>query len=162
MSFLGFNPSVTQGNLNRIATHVVVPNFPQLAASAGYMGKGQAHVSIEGPFVNQIETATGIVNSPKPFVMGQIVISLLRSQSLANAWILQAQSASYIGPVIAYSDSSVFASITLTQCSIIDFDPGPYDGSSPETSVTIKGTFYINSTMWATLTGASGLLAAIT
>jgi hypothetical protein len=158
MAGTGFNPNIVQGNLNRVATHIVVTSFTALNVTASYMTKDQAKLTIDGPFVDQIETATGIINSPKPFVMGTIVINLLRSQSLANLWIQQALSQCYLGQIVAYSDSSVFDALTITQASIVDFDPGPYNGENPAVPVTVKGTFPINSALWATLTGSSGLL----
>jgi hypothetical protein len=155
---MGFNPQTTQGNLNRVATHIVVPSFPQLNANAGYMSKGLAVMTFDPPFVEQIETATGIVNSPKPFVMGQIVINLLRSQSLANVWITQAQAQATLGTILAFPDSSTFEPLALSNASIYDFDPGAFDGVDPTVKVTIKGTFYINAAMWAALTGPAGNL----
>jgi hypothetical protein len=152
----GFNPLVTQGNLNRVATHVVVASYPGLSVNAGYMGKSLAVVTLEGPFTDQIETATGIVNSPKPFVMAQIVVSLLRSQIVASSWIAQAQAGTYLGTVVAYPDSNVFPPIALTNASIIDIDPGAFDGMDPTTKATVKGTFYINANLWASLTGPAG------
>jgi hypothetical protein len=148
----GFAPLTAQGNLNRVRTHIVVPDQPQLNATAPYMGKSLAVLTLEGPFVAQIETATGIVNSPLPFVMAQLVVSLLRSQSLAALWLAQAQSASMLGSVVAYADSINFPPITLANCSITDIEPGAYDGVDPSVKVTIKGVFYTNSIMWAAST----------
>jgi hypothetical protein len=120
------------------------------------MGKSLAVATFEGPFTDQIETATGIVNSPKPFVMGHIVVSLLRSQILASLWIAQVQAGTYLGTVVAYPDSNVFPPISLTNASITEIDPGAFDGMDPAVKVTIKGTFYINANLWAALTGPAG------
>jgi hypothetical protein len=154
----GFAPLTVQGNLNRVATHIVVVSQPQLSANASYLGKSLAVVTFEGPFTDQIETATGIVNSPKPFVMSQIVISLLRSQALSALWVAQAVVGTYLGTVIAYPDSSVFPPISLTNCSVTEIDPGAFDGMDPVTKATVKGTFYLNASLWAPLTGSSGNL----
>ena len=159
MAGVGYNPSVFQGNLNRLSSHIVVPTLPALNVTASYFGKSQAKLTFDGPSTDQIPTATGIVNSPHPYVMAQCVLSLLRSQSLANAWINQFITNCYIDTLQAFSDSSVFESLTITQASIMDFDPGAFDGQDPTVTVTIKGTFFINSSLWATLTGSSGLLA---
>ena len=147
----GFAPLTTQGQLNRVLTHIVVPGFPQLSVTAPYMSKSLALLSFDGPFVDQIGTATGIVNSPVPFVMGQIVVNLLRSQSLSSLWIAQVQVASIIGTVVAYPDSTVFPAIPLSNCSIIDVDPGAYDGADPTTKITMKGVFYTNADLWSGL-----------
>jgi hypothetical protein len=151
----GFPPLSAQGNLNRVATHVVVVSQPQLNANASFLGKSLAVATFEGPFTNQIETATGIVNSPKPFVMAQIVLNLLRSQSLSGLWISQVQSGTYLGTVIAYPDSTVFPAIQLTNASVTEIDPGAFDGADPAVKVTVKGTFYINASLWGALTGSS-------
>jgi hypothetical protein len=150
----GLNPLTTQGNLNRVATHVVVPDFPQLNVTAGYMAKGQAVVTFEGPFVQQIGTATGNVNSPEPYVMATLVINLLRSQALSNLWIAQAQSTGTIGTVEVYPDSTTMQPLLISNCSIQDYEPGAFDGADPTVKVTVKGTFYVNSLMWASLTGS--------
>ncbi|MGC9271240.1 hypothetical protein [Acidiphilium sp.] len=144
----GTNPQIVQGTLNRVRTHIVVPNYPALNVTASYMGKSQAVLSFEGPFVHQEETATGVVNSPAPFVMGRLVVSLLRTQGLANAYVSQLQSQAIIGPVTSHADTSAFSAITLQNSSIIDFDPGAFDGMDPVARVTIRGVFYTNSVLW--------------
>jgi hypothetical protein len=148
MSTLGLNPIPAQGNLNRVITHIVVTDFPGLSVTAPYMSKEMAIFSWEEDFTDQIGTATGIVNSPAPYVMGQIVVNLLRSQSLSNLWIAQAQVNSYLGSITAYSDSTAFTPLALTNASILRMDPGPFDGTNPTVKATIKGTFYLNSVLW--------------
>jgi hypothetical protein len=152
MAGTGFNPNIAQGLLNRVRTHIVVPGNTSLNATASYMGKSQAVLTFEGPFVSQIETATGIVNSPMPFVMAQLVISLLRTQALAALWVAQAQTASVLGNVVAYPDSANFPAVTLTNCSITEIEPGAFDGVDPVTKITVKGVFNTNSIMWASST----------
>ena len=155
----GFNPLAVQGNLNRVATHVVVTSYPALTVTVGYMGKSQAQLTFEGAAVNQIGTATGIINSPEPYLFGTLVISLLRTQSLANLWIIQMQQNATVGTVVAYPDATTFSPLSLTNCSIQGFDPGAYDGQDPVTKVTLKGTFYVNASMWAALTGPVAALS---
>lgn len=146
MSFL--QPQVQQGNLNRLYTAIVVPNFINLNVTASYMSKGQAHVTFNGKATNQIPTATGIVNSQEPFVMAGIDINLLRSQTLAAAWLAQFQTQSILGPVEVYSDSSAFPMLPFANVAIENVDPGPYDGTDPTIKFSLSGTFYINSAMW--------------
>lgn len=148
MSFLLGNPLTRQGNLNRILPHVLVANFPQLNVTSPFMAKSQVVVTFDGPFVNQIPTATGIVPSPEPFVMAQVVVSLLRSQSLWNLWVAQTQVNSVIGQVTAYSDSNTFGAVTLQECAITEIEPGAFDGGDPSARVTIRGKFITNNDMW--------------
>jgi hypothetical protein len=151
MSF--FNPQVVQGNLNKLYTSVFVPNFPALNVTAPYMSKAGTHLSFDGTFVNQLPTMTGIVPSPEPFIMAEIAINLLRSQGLAAAWFAQLQSLAIIGPVTICSDSTAFGQTTVSQCSVMSVDPGPFDGTDPTFKITVKGVLYINNQMW---TGVSG------
>lgn len=143
------NPMIQQGTLNRIRTQVVVPNFTNLNVTASYMGKTMARLTLEGKFTGQIETPTGIVNSPNPFVPASLAISLLRTQALSNAWLQQAQAYSVLGPVTAYSDSSAFQPAYIDNASITDFDPGAFDGSDPVVRVVVRGIFYLNNNLWA-------------
>jgi hypothetical protein len=156
MAFLGLPglaPNITQGNLNKVATHLVVASFPALSVNASYMGKSMCKVTLDSPFVQQIGTATLFVNSPEPYVMGHMTVSLLRSQSLANLWITQAQTQATLGTVQIFSDSTVFSALSVLNCSITDFDPGAFDGTDPVVSVTVSGGFPVNSSMWGSLTG---------
>ena len=146
MSFL--QPLIAQGNLNRLYTAITIANFNNLNVTAAYMSKSQAQLTFDGKFVNQIGTATGIVNSPEPFVMGHVVISLIRSQPLAAAWIAQTQSQSILGSITLYPDSSAFPDITLVNTSIEGIDPGAFDGTDPTCKITLVGTYYINAGMW--------------
>lgn len=146
---VGNNPNVFQGNLNRVLTQILVPGNATLNVTASYMGKSQVHLTFEGPFVQQHPTATGIVNSPEPYVMGQIEINLIRSQDLANAWISAAQINGTIGDVNIYSDSTSLDPFIINDCSIMDVDPGAFDGQDPVLKITLKGTFDVNAVMWA-------------
>lgn len=142
------NPLIQQGTLNRLLTHVVCASLPQLNVSAEYMGKSQATYTFEETPVVQIGTATGIVNSPEPYVMGRITVSLLRTQGLAAAWLTQWQTQAIIGTVSGYPDSTVFPAITISNASITEFDPGVMDGNDPIVRLTLRGVAYPNSTLW--------------
>jgi hypothetical protein len=122
------------------------------------MSKGQAHLTYEGDATTQIGTATGVVNSPEPYLMSTLVVNILRTQPVANAWLLQQQSNAVIGNVEAYPDSTSYSPTIMQNCSIQNIDNGPYDGSDPTVRITIRGQVQINSSMWASLTG---LVAAI-
>jgi hypothetical protein len=150
---MAFLPGIVQGNLNRAAVHIVVTAIPALSLTASTMAKGQAHLSFEGDATTQIGTATGVVNSPEPYLMTTLVVSILRTQPVANAWLLQQQVNAVIGAVEAYPDSTSYSPIIMQNCSIQNVDPGPYDGTDPTVKITIKGQVQINSSMWASLTG---------
>lgn len=149
MSTTGVNPLIGQGELNRVITHIVVAGRPDLSVSASFMAKSLATLNFEDEFVQQIGTATGVVNSREPYVMANIEMNLLRSQSVAGLWIAQARLDGVIGQVTAYPDSTVFPAVTLVNCAIRPIAPGAYDGTNPEVKITLRGVFYANAVMWA-------------
>jgi hypothetical protein len=151
---VGFLPNVVQGNLNRAAVHIVVTSYPALSLTASTMTKGGAHLTYEGDAVTQIQTMTGVVDSPEPFLMTTLVVNILRTQPVANGWILQQASQATIGNVECYPDASSYAPTIIQNCAIQNIDNGPYDGTDPTVRLTLRGQVQINATMWAALTGA--------
>ena len=148
MANLG-NPLTSQGLLNRVLTNVVVTSFPQLSVTAPFMSKSLAQLTFDAPAVDQIGTATGVVNSPVPYVMAQIVVNVLRSQAVAALYYAQWQLNAVVGSVTAYPDSTTLGPFVLANCSILDVDPGAFDGQDPTTKVTMKGVYYVNADLWA-------------
>jgi hypothetical protein len=143
------NPYLVAGPLNRVRCSVVVTSTPTLNITSQFMGKSFAHIELEGDFVQQIETATGVVNSPEPYVMATITVGLLRSQPLAAAWLAQVQNTGVLGDVTIHSDTSAFPAITLNDTSVRSLNPGAYDGTDPVVRLTLRGTFNINSDLWS-------------
>jgi hypothetical protein len=143
------NPYLVAGPLNRVRCHVVVAATPTLNVTPQQMGKSFARIEFEGDFNQQIETATGVVNSPEPYVMATITVGLLRSQTLAASWLTQAQNTTILGDVTIYSDTSAFPPITLNDAGLRSLEPGAYDGTDPVVRLTIRGTFNINSALWS-------------
>ncbi|ATF87571.1 hypothetical protein CO712_20925 [Burkholderia gladioli pv. gladioli] len=124
-------------------------DFTGLNVTAPYMSKSFVRVAFGGKFVEKIGTATGAVNSPEPYVITTVTVGLLRTQSLSNAWMLQAQTSGNIGSVTIHSDTSAFDPIALTNTTIADIDPGAFDGTDPVVRLTLEGIFYINNNLWS-------------
>lgn len=142
------SPLIAQGNLNRVITHILFPNNLPLSVTAPFMAKGMANFTHEAQIVDQIGSATGIVNSPNVYVLGHFDLALLRSQGLAAAWLAQVQENAQIGTAVGYSDTDTYPPITLLNASIITHNPGPWDGTDPTCRFTVSGEFLINAAMW--------------
>lgn len=142
------NPRVGQGSLNRLLTSLTFEDFPQLNATASYLGKGMLMLSLEGATTAQLPTATGIANSPEPYQMGRVTIHLLKTQALANIYKSQIEANSIIGDVTCRSDSAIFNPYDLTNCSISGTDSLAFDGTTPEYTVTVTGIYYINNELF--------------
>lgn len=145
----GFPPLTPQGSLNRVLTSVIVTDLPQLNVSASFMSKALSQLTFDDDAADQIGTVIGIVNSPKPWIMGNLVVNILRSQALAGLYYAQLQANTSIGSVTVYTDSTTLGPFTLQNCSLMHVDPGPFDGMDPTTKVTIKGEYRTNSGLWA-------------
>lgn len=118
--------------------NIVLLQHPQLSLTADSMGASLATLSIGGPFIDQIATATGIVSSARPSVEARLVVSLLPSHNVESIWCAQAQRQRDIGTVIMYPDSG--HPVTLEDCFILDIDRNAYDGSKSATKLTITGS----------------------
>ena len=144
------NTLISQGSLNRVRGSLVFPLFPLLNITAPYMSRNFISANFdEMDFVEQIETGTGFVNSPEPYVPAVIVVEILRTQALANNWFQQIQNTASIGTVEVHSDTAAFPSFPVINASVTKFDPGAFAGKDPVTKMTIRGILYVNSSMWA-------------
>jgi hypothetical protein len=142
------NPKIQQGVINRVRSSLIVPSNTALNATAPYLSKSMINVEFEGNFVEQIETATGAVRSPEPFVMATITMGLLRSQSLSATWLNQVQNNSFLGDVTAHSDSSVYPAISLSETVVRMIRNGAFDGADPVVAVVLRGIYYVNNDLW--------------
>ena len=143
------NPYITAGPLNRVRVHIVVSNNPALNVTPENMGKNFASIEFEGDWTTQIETGTGVVNSPEPYVMATISCGLLRSSALAAAWLSQGLGTTIMGDVTIYPDTSVFPPIVLNSTAIRQLQPGRYDGTDPVVALTLRGTVNVNQNLWS-------------
>ena len=144
----GTNPLIQQGTLNRVRCAVLFGSYSNLNVTSEYMSKSFATITFDDPFVTQIPTATGIVNSPEPYVMSTISFGLLRTQPLATSWLSQINATSTLGAVTIVSDTSAFAPISLANASVLTFNPSSFDGLDATVSTTIRGVYYPNLNLW--------------
>jgi len=143
------NPGIARGVLNRVRCSVVVPGNTALNITAPNMGRQLARIAFEGQLVNQIPTATGLVNSPEPYVICTVTIALLRTQPIANAWFAQIQTNSNVQNVTIHSDTSAFPPIALQDVVVSRIDPGPYDGTNPDFQLVLRGALPVNNNLWS-------------
>lgn len=142
------NPLVQQGTLNRLRSTVTLPSHSSLNITPSYMGPQFVTVAFDGNFDNLIETATGGVSSPEPYVMATVTVSILRTQGLSASWVAQSQSLSNLGDVSIFPDTTAYPEIDLKECVLQHIDPGAFDGKDPVVRLTIRGIYYINNDLW--------------
>jgi len=142
------HPLVTQGTLNRLRASVIVPGFTSLNVSSQYMGKNFVSVEPEGDFALLIETATGAITSPEPYCFMNVTVDLLRTQSLSQSWLTQAETTAVLGDVSIHPDTTAFDSIDISETIIQKVTPGVFDGQDPIVRVNLRGVFYLNNNLW--------------
>lgn len=142
------NPNVPQGTLNRLRAAVQIPSFPQLTVTPPFLGKRSIILRPNGKLTTTIETETGGVQSPEPYLMYEVEMDLLRSQGFADLWKQQIELSTLLGDITVIMDTSTLSRIQLSNCSIMR--PGELDfgGDNPSFPVTLSGFYYINNSLW--------------
>jgi len=142
------NPLVAQGTLNRIRGSVTWNNFPNLNVTAPYLSKEGIRLSLQGETTAYLPTLTGAVTSPEAYMMAEVDIHLLKTQSLATAYKNQMELSSTIGNCSVRSDSTVLGIYQFINCSIKSVRPLDFSGESAQFIVTIGGYYLVNSSLF--------------
>lgn len=140
---------VQQGTLNRLRGSVVVPTYPNLNITNGYLGKPGISVSLSGNATLFIDTMTGRVTSPEPYLDARVMVHLLRTQSLGALWRSQMETQlSTIGQISVVPDSVTFPTYDFLNCAIEDVAEMRFDGTDPGYVITLGGTYLVNASLW--------------
>ena len=142
------NPRIPQGTLNKIRAHLIVSNNNSLNLTAPYLGKGMISISFGGNAVDYIDTASGRVASPNPYMDVSVTLDILKTNGAFQIWRNQMELNSVIGQIRTVGDTSAISDYTFSNCSIVSVSDLPYDGTTPECRITLSGTYYINSSLW--------------
>jgi hypothetical protein len=132
----GSNPNIAQGTLNRIRASVIWPSFSGLNVSAPYLGKRGITLNFVGEDTVYIDTMTGAVTSPEPYVRLNFAIHLLKTQALANSYKLQRELNTLMQPWNAYN------------CSLTGVENMDFSGADAGYVVRAGGIYYINSVLF--------------
>ncbi len=143
------NPLVAQGTLNRLRGSVVVASYDTLNVTASYLSKRAIGMELVGDFTQLLETMTGLVTSPEPYVPADVTISLLKTQNLSALWIAQAQLNTVLGNITVHPDTSAFPDFDFLNVSITRINRFAFDGTEPTCDITLRGYYPINSSLWA-------------
>lgn len=142
------NPLVAQGTLNRLRGSVVWADFENLNVSAAYLGKEGIRLALEGETTQFIDTMTGAVTSPQPYMAASLTINLLKSQNIADLYKRRMELDARIGEGTIRSDSSVLGVYQLINCAIQSVRELNFAGDDAGFAVTVRGYYNINSALW--------------
>ena len=143
------NPLINQGTLNRLKGSIVIPGNTSLNVTASYIGKTGIKLSFQGDATLEIDTATGIVKSPEPYIKWQAEFDALKTNGFGQLWRNQLDLNTLLGDVTIVPDTTSMSNFNLSNGSIMSIGDLPFDGSSAAYSVTLSGVYYINSIMWS-------------
>jgi hypothetical protein len=143
------NPLIDQGVLNRIKGSVVWTAFPALNVTAPYLDRDGINLRLEGEASAQHGTMTGLVQSPEPYMPVSVVIALLKTQNLSNAYKTQMEALSLIGDGVVYPDVSTgLGQYQLENMSIQSVGDLLFNGTTPIWACTLRGYYVINQQLW--------------
>ena len=144
------NPLVDQGVLNLLKASVIWDNFTALNVTASYLDKAGITLRLEGESSMQHDTMTGVVQSPQPYLPISVIIPLLKTQPLSDAYKTQMEANSILGNGVVYPDvvGGGLSQYQLANMSIQSVGELNFGGTTPVYGVTCKGIYYINSNLF--------------
>lgn len=142
------NPLVSQGTLNRLRASVIWPAFPALNVTAPYLGKEGIRLALEGEATTFINTMTGAVTSPEPYMMLGLTINLIKAQSLSDAYKAQMELSALLSDGTVRPDATPLSPYQIVNASIQSVRELNFSGDDAGYVVTIKGYYNINSALW--------------
>jgi len=143
------NPQVVQGTLNRLLANVVYADYPQLNVTAPYLSKEAISLAFDGDTSLLINTLTGAVTSPEPYIFGTVTMHLLRTQALADAYKTQIEVNTTMGSVTIYPDSVTLSPFELNNCVLQSIQEVAFDGQQAGLIVRLRGVYSINADLYA-------------
>jgi len=145
------NRLVDQGVLNLLAASVVWADLPALNVTADFLDKAGITLRLDGKASVQHGTMTGLVQSPQPYLPVSLVIPLLRTQPLSNAYKTQMETSVIIGAGTVWPDitgGDGISSYQLANMAMESVGELNFAGQSPQWGVTLMGIYYINNALF--------------
>jgi hypothetical protein len=142
-------PTTPQGVLNRIRASVTFFGFPELNVTSPYLAKRGISFTFTGKSTVMLDTMTGRVTSPEPYLGITMMVHLVKSQYLANLWRLQQETTTLLGDCVVRPDASTlqpygFVNMAITSAG----SPADFSGADADFPVEIEGTYLINAALY--------------
>ena len=140
------NPLINQGILQLLRAAVTWNDFQGLNVTAPYLDKAGITLRLAGALTTQHGTMTGIVQSPQPYMPVSVVIGLLRTQPLSDAYKTQMELDAIIGSGTVWPDTTTGLSpYDIDNMAIESVGELVLNGTTPIWAVTLSGAYYVNS-----------------
>lgn len=145
------NPRIPLGTLNRIRASIVIPDAPQLNVTSSFLGQAGISLGFSGDTTSMLPQMTGVVTSPEPYIMATLTAQLVRSQALADLYKARMELNALLGDLSVIPDASTLSQYQISNCAIQSVREIPMTGNDASFTITISGTYFINSSLWDAL-----------
>lgn len=142
------NPNVPQGVLNRLRASLIIPAFPALNVTPSFLMPEAIQTSFQGALTTNLQTMTGVVASPEPYVLGRSMVHLIKAQALAEAWRQQMEADCRLGDITVRPDSVAVSPFEIGNVSIVALEQLSFGGRDAGFVVAIEGTWNVNANYW--------------
>lgn len=145
---MSISPNTPQGMLNRLRGSIIIPSNSALNVTSDFLTPEGIEIQPEGNVTDLLDTMTGRVGSQAAKQNINIVINLVRSQSLATAYYNQILKNTALGEVSIISDSSAMPRRTIRNCYIMSRPEEALNGTQVRWNVTLAGYEVVNGDLW--------------
>lgn len=145
---MAISPNTPQGMLNRLRGSVIIPSNSALNVTSDFLTPEGIEIQPEGNITDLLDTMTGRVGSQAAKQNINVVINLVRSQSLATAFYNQIKKNTALGDLRIISDSSSQPDRTIRNAYIISRPEEALNGTQVKWNVTLGGYEIVNSDLW--------------
>jgi hypothetical protein len=142
------SPLVPQGTLNRLRSSVIFAANPTLNVTSSFLSKRAITLSFAGDATVYLDTLTGAVTSPEPYLRATLTVHLIKAQSFANQYKLALESNTLLGDATVRPDSPAMQPYALSNCAIMGVGDRDFSGQDADFIVRIGGIYVINSTLY--------------
>jgi hypothetical protein len=129
----------------------VWPSNASLNVTAAYLGRRGISLALDGDSTEFINTMTGAVTSPQPYMMITLIIHLIKTQQLCSLYKARMELNALIGDGVVRPDVPAgggLAPYNVTNCAIQRINEMSFAGDDADFSVSIRGYYLINSSLW--------------
>jgi hypothetical protein len=142
------NPLISQGTLNKLRGSVIYTDHQELNVTASYLAAEGISLAFEGDASGYLETMTGAVPSPNPYMMATVTLHLLKTQGLSTTYKDQFELDTTIGDLLVTTDTTTLDSYQLENCTLMRVNELGFGGRDPGFTVMVRGTYRINSSLF--------------
>ena len=139
---------VPQGILNRLRSTVSFASNPALNITPAYLAKAGLRLGFAGAVTVAIDSMTGVVTSPEPYLRFMLQVHLNMALGFADAWKQQIETNGILGDLTVRSPSTQLSPYQLVNGFIENVDELDFSGASADFPLRIGGTYPVNTLLW--------------